>query len=104
MKDFYEAVLRLKVPISLAGAYKKAIEEENSRHWVRNEVKNARGEIIQDEIKPLWNGNHVHVEGVDGEKETLLTIGMVSHTLPNLKSTVDWYEKMGAEVVYKSWE
>ena len=118
MKDFYEAILTIETGPHLAGAYKKAIEDENSRYWIHNEVKDSKGDLIKEENKPVWNGNHCHVEieqrqAVNGIKggslvresaKAILTITLISHTIPNLKSTVDWYEKMGAEVVYKSWE
>lgn len=84
MKDFYEAQLMLKVGLGMAEAYKKAIEAENSPFGLRDH----------------WNGNHAHV---DICRDTL-TISLLSHTLPNLKQTVDWYEKVGAEVVYKSYD
>ena len=33
-------------------------------------------------------------------KDTVkLTVQLLSHTLPNLKETVNWYEKMGAEII-----
>jgi hypothetical protein len=104
MKDFYEAMLTLEVSTTLAGAYKKAIEDENSRYLVKNELKNGKGEIIKEEIKPVWNGNHVHVDIDQSFTNTNLRIGIISHTLPNLKQTVDWYERQGAKVVYTSWE
>ncbi|MGM7317146.1 hypothetical protein ABRY77_16265 [Enterococcus casseliflavus] len=106
MKDFHEAVLTLKVPTSLAGAYKKAIEDENSRYFVKNELKDANGKVTFSEIKPVWNGNHVSVDIVESlqEPESTLKIAMISHTLPNLHQSVKWYETNGATVVYKSWE
>lgn len=96
MNDFYEATLVLKVPTSLAGAYKKAIETENSERFVRHD--NARGYTL------VWSGNHVHVDIDQSFPYTNLRIGMVSHTLPNLQESVKWYERNGATVVYKSWE
>lgn len=106
MKDFHEAVLTLKVPISLAGAYKKAIEDENSRYFVKNELKDSNGKVTLSEIKPIWNGNHVSVEIVESlqEPEATLKIAMISHTLPNVQQSVKWYETNGATVVYMSWE
>lgn len=106
MKDFHEAVLTLKVPTSLAGAYEKAIEDENSRYFVKNELKDANGKATLSEIKPVWNGNHVSVDIVESvqEPESTLKIAMISHTLPNLQQSVKWYETNGATVVYKSWE
>lgn len=106
MKDFHEAVLTLKVPTSLANAYKKAIEDENSRYFVKNELKDSNGDVTLSEIKPVWNGNHVSVDIVESvqEPESTLKIAMISHTLPNLLQSVKWYETNGAAVEYKSWE
>lgn len=78
LKDFHEAVLQLQVPAGLGKVYKKAIEAENN--------PNTHGQ---------WSGNHVQVE-VFG---TFLRINIISHTLPNLKETVSWYESMGCEVI-----
>lgn len=106
MKGFHEAVLTLKVPTSLANAYKKAIEDENSRYFVKNELKDSNGDVTLSEIKPVWNGNHVSVDIVESlqEPESTLKIAMISHTLPNLQQSVKWYETNGARVVSKSWE
>lgn len=104
MKDFHEAVLTLKVPTSLAGAYKKAIEDENSRYFVKNELKDSNGDVTLSEIKPVWNGNHVSVQIIESFPESTLKIAMISHTLPNLQQSVKWYEANGATVEYKSWE
>lgn len=104
MNDFHEAILTLQVTSSLAGAYKKAIEDENSRHWVENEITDKNGNILSKYHKPIWNGNHVHVDIDQSFSESVLRIGMISHTLPNLKQSVEWYEKQGATVVYKSWK
>lgn len=106
MKDFHEAVLTLKVPTSLVGAYKKAIEDENSRYFVKNELKDSDGKVTLSEIKPVWNGNHVSVDIVESlqEPESTLKIAMISHTLPNLQQSVKWYEANGATVEYKNWE
>lgn len=100
MKDFNEALLTLEVrPKQLAGAYKKALEDENSRRVVEN-ITTKNG-VTTKENKIIWNGNHCHVEiGEQGN----LTIALISHTLPNLQEIVKWYEKTGATVVYKSWE
>ena len=101
MKDFYEAILMLEVKPQLEQTYKKAIEDENSRYWIHTDFKDKDGNIIKTETKPIWNGNHVSVKtGGTG----LLEIGMVSHTLPRLQQQVDWYERMGATVTYRSWE
>lgn len=84
MKDFFEAILTLDVNEGMACVYQKAIERENSPFGLRDH----------------WNGNHAHVEIC---RDTL-TISLLSHTLSNLKQTVDWYERVGAEVVYKSYD
>lgn len=104
MKDFHEAVLTLKVPTSLVSAYKKAIEDENSRYFVKNELKDSNGDVTLSEIKPVWNGNHVSVQIIESFPESTLKIAMISHTLPNLQQSVKWYETNGATVVHKSWE
>ncbi|WP_029487089.1 hypothetical protein [Enterococcus gallinarum] len=104
MKDFYEAILNLKVSASLANAYKKAIEDENSRYFVKNELKDSNGKVTLSEIKPVWNGNHVSVQIIESFPESTLKIAMVSHTLPNLQQSIKWYETNGATVVHKSWE
>lgn len=84
MNDFHEVVLVITVPADTGNVYKKAIEAENSP------------------FRENWNGNHVHVR-VDNDipeyGAEILVISLLSHTLPNLQETVDWYERMGAEVI-----
>ena len=127
MNDFHEAVLSIEVEPSLAAVYKKAIEDDNSRHWIKNEIKDADGNIVISDIKPSWNGNHCSVsidnsltiEKYSGaivdrterkiqltgaivdrtERKIQLTIALISRTLPNLKEQVEWYERMGAKVI-----
>ena len=113
MNDFHEAVLSIEVEPSLATAYKKAIEDDNSRHWIKNEIKDADGNIVISDIKPSWNGNHcsfsidntLTIEKYSGaivdrtERKIQLTIALISRTLPNLKEQVEWYERMGAKVI-----
>ncbi|WP_315307263.1 hypothetical protein [Enterococcus devriesei] len=99
MKDFNEVILTLKVKRELAEVYKKAIEAENTPKWEENPILNSKGELISNELKPRWSGNHAHVEV--GE-EGLLTITLISHTLPNLLKTAKWYEDMGAKIIYKN--
>lgn len=84
MKDFHEIQLKLKVGIGMAKVYKIAIETENRPSGLRDH----------------WNGNYAHVSIC----RDILTISLLSHTLPNLKQTVDWYVSMGAEVIYKSYD
>ncbi|WP_315307494.1 hypothetical protein [Enterococcus devriesei] len=113
MKDFHEAVLSFEVERGLAQVYKKAIEDENSRYWARNEIKDSAGDIIISDIKPVWNGNYCNVEIDTGLRMDHLTgsivnrrdgkaklyVTLISHTLSNLKETVDWYTRMGCEVI-----
>lgn len=86
MKDFHEAVLALTVSADMGNVYKKAIEVENSP------------------FRENWNGNHVYVrvdkaKDVPGFGEEILVISLISHTLPNLKETVNWYERTGAKII-----
>lgn len=86
MKDFHEAVLALTVSADMGNVYKKAIEAENSP------------------FRENWNGNHVHVrvdkaKDVPGFGDEILVISLISHTLSNLKETVNWYERTGAKVI-----
>ncbi|MGJ0914186.1 hypothetical protein ACR77M_00500 [Enterococcus avium] len=98
MKDFNEVILTLKVKKELSEVYKKAIETENSTQRKQNPIKDSEGNLISNELKPVWNGNYASVE-ID--EDGLLTIAIVSHTLPNLLETASWYERMGAKTVYK---
>ncbi len=99
MKDFNEVVLTLQVHKGLEQVYKKAIETENSPKWEENPIRNSKGELISNELKPRWSGNHAHVEvGENGN----LTISIISHTLPNLLEMANWYERMGAKIIYKN--
>ncbi|EMW5552736.1 TPA: hypothetical protein L0W95_001630 [Enterococcus faecium] len=84
MNDFHEAVLSIEVESSLAKVYKKAIEAENSPY------------------RENWNGNHAHVQVENDDYRTgmnTLVISLLSHTLPNLQETIEWYERMGAKVI-----
>lgn len=113
MNDFHEAVLTFDVPAGMGQVYKKAIEDDNSRHWIKNEIKDADGNIVISDIKPSWNGNHCSVSIDDSltiekysgaiidrtGRKTHLTIALISRTLPNLKEQVEWYERMGAKVI-----
>ncbi|OQO68424.1 hypothetical protein BH747_12155 [Enterococcus villorum] len=94
MKDFHEAVLKIDVKVDIAEAYKIAIEAENSHNGLRDH----------------WNGNYAYIvigdqtvnyqDNIPVDKNTVnLIIQLLSHTLPNLKETVKWYEKMGCTVV-----
>lgn len=118
MKDFYEALLSMEVDRRLAPVYKKALEDENSRYWTKNEIKDKNRNIIISDIKPCWNGNYCHVEIDAGVKMDYLTgailsrhddkvklyVTLISHTLPNLEQTVNWYERMGCEVISKNYK
>lgn len=86
MNDFNEAVLTISVNADVAEVYKKAIEAENSPNGLRNG----------------WNGNYAYV--VIGAKATEnsavdVTVQLLSHTLPNLKETVEWYKNVGFEII-----
>ncbi|MEO1780989.1 hypothetical protein [Enterococcus diestrammenae] len=84
MKDFNEAVLIINVKPDSSGAYKVAIEAENS----------PRGLLTH------WNGIHGYVD-IDKSKkhQHKLIIQLVSHTLPNLKQAVEWYVRVGCTLV-----
>lgn len=91
MDDFYEAVLTCEVDTGMGEVYKKAIEAENSPSG----------------LKDHWNGNYAAVTVVsDGAELSFdsLVINLVSHTLPNLKSQVSWYEDMGCDVISTKYE
>ncbi|MHA4899883.1 hypothetical protein ACX0E8_15940, partial [Enterococcus faecium] len=82
------------VPAGMGQVYKKAIEDDNSRRWIKNEIKDADGNIVISDIKPSWNGNHCSVsidnsltiEKYSGaiidrtERKTHLTIALISRT------------------------
>lgn len=102
LNDFNEVILTLKVRKGLGQVYKKAIEAENRPKWEENPIRNSKSELISNEIKPRWSGNHVHVSIKTENDEAILTIAMISHTLPNLLKTATWYESMGAEIVFKN--
>lgn len=105
MNDFNEAILELKVLSVLADVYKKAIEREHDRYWAKNTLRDANGKVVQEEVKSVWSGNYCHVNIINdlSSNQSILTITLLSHTLPNLKDTVDWYAKTGAEVVYSKY-
>nr|DAF06411.1 MAG TPA: hypothetical protein [Caudoviricetes sp.] len=86
MNDFSEAVIQINVSSDVAEVYKKAIEAENSPNGLRDH----------------WNGNYAYVAigtKASGENSVDVTVQLLSHTLPNLKETVNWYKEMGAEVI-----
>lgn len=110
MNDFNEAILTVNVNIDVADVYKKAIESENSPQWKRNPVFDDQGQTISNDLNPVWNGNYasvvignrnfIYLDDKPIEKNTVkLTIQLISHTLPNLKETVKWYEKMGCKII-----
>ena len=102
LNDFNEVILTLSVHKGLGNAYKKAIEAENSTQWKQNPIRNSEGDLISNELKPFWNGNHAHVKVAEEDEKDDLTISVISHTLPNLLEITSWYERMGAIVVYKT--
>lgn len=100
MNDFHEAVLTFDVPAGMGQVYKKAIEDDNSRHWIKNEIKDSNRNIVISDIQPVWNGNYCNVDITDGVRgHSNLTITLLSRTLPNLQEQVDWYKRMGAKVI-----
>lgn len=119
MKDFNEAVLKLTVNVDVAEAYKKAIEAENSPsglrdHWDGNYAYVVIGDKYEaitvdapayfEEMKELnfgvnWDPKNFTSTKLIEKDAVELTIQLLSHTLPNLKQTVDWYEKMGCTVI-----
>lgn len=100
MNDFYESVLTFDVPAGMGQVYKKAIEDDNSRHWIKNEIKDGDGNIVISDVKPVWNGNYCNVDITDGVfGYSHLTITLLSRTLTNLQEQVDWYKRRGAKVI-----
>ncbi|HFX3886279.1 TPA: hypothetical protein ACIEDE_002148 [Enterococcus faecium] len=100
MNNFYEAVLTFDVPAGMRQVYKKVIEDDNSRHWIKNEIKDGDGNIVISDIKPVWNGNYCNVDITDGVfGYSHLTITLLSRTLPNLQEQVDWYKRRGVKVI-----
>lgn len=86
MNDFSEAVIQINVSSDVAEVYKKAIEAENSPNGLRDH----------------WNGNYAYVvigTKATGDSTVNVTVQLLSHTVPNLKETVCWYEDMGFEVI-----
>lgn len=106
MNDFFEAVVEIEVSAMLAHAYKKAIEDENSRYWVKNTIADKDGTILSNELKPIWNGNHVTVKinRSTSKGNVVLSIAIVSHTKDNVESTAQWYVRQGeGQYVYKNY-
>lgn len=107
MKDFCEAVLTIEVNSNLAGVYKKAIESENTdTRWNRNTVIDSNGNIVTNDLEPVWNGVYAYVE--IGEvnhtyDDVPLTIQLLSHTAKSLKQVVEWYERVGCKVIYQNY-
>lgn len=99
MLGFNEVVLEVEVDRGLGQLYKEAIEKDHERYWTENKVRNAAGEIIIDEVKPVWSGNYVHVDLRKSGMKDRLTINLVSRTVRNLKETRDEYVAQGARVI-----
>ena len=98
MKDFNEAVLTINVNVDVADVYKKAIEAENSPTGLRNQWNGNYAFVV------MGDSNTIYQDDTPVEKNTVnLTIQLLSHTQPNLKETVSWYEAMGATVIYKNY-
>ena len=104
MKDFNEVILSLEVQQGLGKAYKKAIEIENSTQWKQVPIHDEKGNMISNDLAPVWNGNHVHVKVINHPDKDQLEISMVSHTQSNLKESVDWYVRMGAILEYENYK
>lgn len=102
MKDFNEVILVLEVHKGLGYAYKKGNRNREQYTMEKESDLQLKKELISNELKPFWNGNHVHVAVVNGDGMDRLTISMISHTLPNLLEKTSWYERMGAKVIYKT--
>lgn len=84
MKDFCEAVLRIQVSRDIEDVYKRALETENYPTGLRDQ----------------WNGVYVYVDIMQGSnKESILMIQLLSHTPHCLKQVVEWYERVGCEVL-----
>lgn len=91
MNDFYEAVLTCEVDTGMGEVYKKAIEAENSPNGLRDH----------------WNGNYAAVTVISDVTRfscDSLVINLISHTLPNLKQSVNWYKDMGCNVISTKYE
>lgn len=94
MNNFNEAVLMISVNVDVAEVYKKAIEAENSPNGLRDHWNGNYAYVV------IGDSNIIYQEDKPVEKNTVnLTIQLLSHTLPNLKETVSWYEDMGCKVI-----
>ena len=105
---FFKALLTVDVEPEFAEAYKKAIEGENDRYFTENPVYDKEGNLISNEIKPVWSGNYVSVEIVRGDtKDTwkqlfYIEIAVVSRTQTNVEQFIKQYEREGATLVKKN--
>lgn len=105
---FYEALLTIDVEPEFAEAYKKAIEGENERYFTENPILDKEGNLISNEIKPVWSGNYVNVKisypviSLGPTQEDCLTISVVSRTKPNVEQFIKQYEREGATLVKKN--
>lgn len=100
---FYEALLTVDVELEFAEAYKKAIEGENSRYFTENPIYDEEGNLISNEIKPVWSGNYVNVTIVNvGMALSVLEISVVSRTKTNVEEFIKQYEREGATLVKKN--
>lgn len=97
----YEAELHLVVEKSRAKAYKKMIENEQSRYWTQNPI--TKDGVTTDNAVPVWSGNNVDVRIMHSLGNYWLEITMVSRTLPNLETSVADYCSLGALVVKKNY-
>lgn len=99
MLGFNEVILEVEVDRGLGQLYKEAIEKDHERYWTENKVRNADGQLVVDEVKPVWSGNYVHVDLRKLGKKDRLTISLLSRTVRNLKETRDEYVAQGARVI-----
>lgn len=105
---FFEGLLTIDVEPEFAEAYKKAIEGENDRYFTENPIMDKEGNLISNEIKPVWSGNYVNAEiihvGTSAESSYVshLEITVVSRTKTNVEQFIKQYEREGAKLVKKN--
>ncbi|MDT2679841.1 hypothetical protein [Enterococcus gallinarum] len=105
---FFEALLTVDVVPEFAEAYKKAIEGENDRYFTENPILDKEGNLISNEIKPVWSGNYVNVDinypviSLGATHTDCLMISVVSRTKTNVEQFIKQYEREGATLVKKN--
>lgn len=90
--------------VVIGDKYEKSDNKINSDYFERV-IKNGN---ISDEStawRPfVWNPcRDLDLPNYVKKNTVNLTIQLLSHTQPNLKETVSWYEAMGATVIYKNY-